>query len=55
MMGKIIRSVWWMCVAAAVSETDGGRSGNPRVLYQVKNGEKEPYDRSPRPIPMIGY
>ena len=26
-----------------------------RVLYQVKNGEKEPYDRSPRPIPMIGY
>ena len=26
-----------------------------RVLYQVKNGEKEPYDRSPQPIPMIGY
>lgn len=26
-----------------------------RVLYQVKNGEKAPFDRLPKPIPMIGY
>ncbi len=25
------------------------------VLYQVKNGERAPYDRRPREIPMIGY
>lgn len=25
------------------------------VLYQVKNGEKEPYCRKPEAIPMIGY
>lgn len=26
-----------------------------RVLYQVKNGEREPCGRKPREIPMIGY
>lgn len=26
-----------------------------RTLYQVKNGEKEPTGRAPKPIPMIGY
>lgn len=26
-----------------------------KVLYQVKNGEKQPCDREPQPIPMIGY
>lgn len=26
-----------------------------RVLYQVKNGEREPYDREAKAIPMIGY
>ena len=22
---------------------------------EVKNGEKQPYDRKPKPVPMIGY
>ena len=26
-----------------------------KVLYQVKNGEKQPCGRKPQPIPMIGY
>ena len=26
-----------------------------QVLYQVKNGEREPYARKPKEIPMIGY
>jgi hypothetical protein len=26
-----------------------------KILYQVKNGEVEPYDVRPKPIPMIGY
>lgn len=26
-----------------------------KILYQVKNGEVEPYDILPKPIPMIGY
>lgn len=43
-----------VCMRPYPELTEAARETS-RVLYQVKNGEKEPWDRLPEAIPMIGY